>query len=113
MRPLLVTLALIGCCAERTEVGLPAARFQAEPYVLVVGQVQRPGLYQLVAPTTLTQIIAAAGLTALSYREIITRTDASGRKVRARMSLAAIEQGTQSDVWLFPGDVVYVDERTF
>lgn len=112
MRALLVTVAL-GCCGARAEQGLPAARVQSEPYVAVLGQVERPGLYRLVAPITLTQIVAAAGLTPLAWKSpVITRTTWDGRRVRARVSLEPIEAGERPDVWLFPGDVVFVGERT-
>jgi protein involved in polysaccharide export with SLBB domain len=92
---------------------LPAARVLAAPYVVVLGQVERPGRYQLVAPTTLTQLLAAAQLTPLAWESTITRTAWDGRKVRARVPLRSILAGEAPDVWLFPGDIVYVDERTF
>jgi hypothetical protein len=67
-----------------------------------------------VGPTLLTQIIAAAAPTPLAWREpLITRTSPDGRKVRVRVSLHRIEEGEAPDVWLFPGDVVYVGERTY
>lgn len=113
VRTLLVTLAL-GCCGARVEPELPAARVQSEPYVTVIGQVQRPGLYRLVAPITLTQIVSAAGLTPIAWKSpLITRTTWDGRRVRARVSLHRIEAGERPDVWLFPGDVVFVDANTF
>lgn len=111
----LVVVALVGCCAERSvSFDLPAARVQSDPSVIVLGQVERPGRYRLVAPTTLTQLLAAAKLTVLAWNEpMITRTSWDGRTVRTRVSLARIEDGDVPDVWLFPGDVVYVGERTY
>jgi protein involved in polysaccharide export with SLBB domain len=115
MRVLAVVAALAGCCSESyVTPDLPAARVQQEPYVFVLGQVERPGRYQLVAPTTLTKLLATVKLTPLAWREpLITRTAWDGRKVRARVSLARIEEGTSPDVWLFPGDVVFIGERTY
>jgi hypothetical protein len=114
-RALVLVFAVVaGCCSEApAATALPAARVQSEPYVLVLGQVERPGRYQLVAPTTLMTILAAAKLTPLAWQPTITRTAWDGRKVKARMSLSRIESGESPDVWLFPGDIVYVDERTF
>ncbi len=114
MRIALVLIALAGCCGERPATySLPAARVQAEPHVFVLGQVEHPGRYQLIAPTTLTQILAAARLTPLAWQPTIARTAWDGRKVRARIPLRSIEAGETPDVWLFPGDVVFVDARTF
>jgi len=114
VRFLVAVIALAGCSAEnaaRRELPAPAA--WSEPYVYVLGQVEHPGRYQLVAPTTLTQVLAWARLTPLSWQPTVTRTTWDGRRVKVRLALRAIEEGDAPDVWLFPGDVVYVDERTY
>ena len=114
MRALAIASLLLGCCAEPYPPQLPAPVYVSDPSVFVLGQVQRPGRYRLVAPTTLSQIIAAVGLTPLAWKmRVITRTAWDGRSVRARVSLDQIREGQMRDVWLFPGDIVYVGERTF
>jgi polysaccharide export outer membrane protein len=80
--------------------------------VSVLGAVGRPGMYELVGPTTLLQIIAqAGGLTALAMKEIyIYRTDRDGAQTRLVVSIddLVVDGKPALNIELRPKDVVSV-----
>ncbi len=80
--------------------------------VSVIGAVGRPGLYELVGPTTLLQMIAqAGGLTAQAMNELyIYRQSGDGRQERIVVPLHELIHGGNQDLNIFlqPKDVVTV-----
>lgn len=80
--------------------------------VAVIGAVGRPGMYELVGPTTLLQIIAqAGGLTAQAMNELfIYRQGEDGQQTRIAIRLEdLIVSGNQDlNIMLQPKDVVTV-----
>lgn len=80
--------------------------------VAVIGAVGRPGMYELVGPTTLLQIIAqAGGLTAQAMNELfIYRQGEDGEQTRISIKLEELTINGNQDlnVLLHPKDVVTV-----
>jgi len=117
---LLMVLALSGCGAHEQEarptIGLAPAQYDPRPFVMVMGAVNQPGRYQMIAPVTVSQLVAAAGgITALGYRNgtTLTRTTFEGKRIRVRIALENVLEGSQPDVPLYPGDMVFVPERCY
>jgi protein involved in polysaccharide export with SLBB domain len=117
----MLALAAAGCgassAAEEVRLaGLPPGRWDPQPFVYVIGEVNRPGRYQMIAPATLTDvIIAAGGFTSFAYkRGIEVRRHAyDGRTVVVRVDEDAILDGKTPDIPLYPGDTVMVTGRYF
>lgn len=83
--------------------------------VTVLGQVQKPGSFQLEPGMTLLQALSlAGGLTSLANvaRVNLTRTS-SGKATTVVVNIEAIYEGEVEDVPLQPGDRVFVHERNF
>jgi polysaccharide export outer membrane protein len=80
--------------------------------ISVIGAVGRPGMYELVGPTTLLQAIAqAGGLTAQAMTELyIYRVGPDGRQERIAVRLEDLTRGGNQDlnITLQPKDVVMV-----
>jgi polysaccharide biosynthesis/export protein len=80
--------------------------------VSVLGAVGRPGMYELVGPTTLLQIIAqAGGLTALAMKEIyIYRTERDGEQTRMVVDIddLVVDGKATLNIELRPKDVISV-----
>jgi polysaccharide export outer membrane protein len=80
--------------------------------VSVLGAVGRPGMYELVGPTTLLQIIAqAGGLTALAMKEIyIYRTERDGEQTRMVVDIddLVLDGKATLNIELRPKDVISV-----
>ena len=80
--------------------------------VAVLGAVGRPGMYELVGPTSLLQIISqAGGMTPEASNELfIYRDDMEGKKSRIAVNLRNLtgEGNQQFDVNLQPKDVVFI-----
>jgi len=79
--------------------------------VAVLGAVGRPGMYELVGPTTILQIISqAGGLTAQAMNELyVLRQGTDGTKTRISINLEELAKGNQElDVLLLPKDEVFV-----
>lgn len=80
--------------------------------VAVIGAVGRPGMYELVGPTTLLQIIAqAGGLTAQAMNELfIYRRGEDGEQTRISIKLEELTINGNQDlnILLHPKDVVTV-----
>lgn len=80
--------------------------------VSVIGAVGRPGMYELVGPTTLLQAIAlAGGLTSQAMTEIyVYRTGGDGKQERLTVALADLTGGGNQDlnIALQPKDVVMI-----
>jgi protein involved in polysaccharide export with SLBB domain len=123
MRKLLLAgmLVLAGCGAspsfDEAQIGrIPPGRWDPQPFVYVMGEVNRPGRYRMIAPTTLTDvIIAAGGFTSLAYKGGIEvrRHAYDGRTVVVRIDEDAILEGKTPDVPLYPGDTVMVTGRYY
>jgi hypothetical protein len=110
---LLALALLMGCCAERPP-QLPAPRATFDRCIYVVGQVERPGCYAVYQPILLTQIVAIAKPTPIAWLSpTITRKTWTGQPIKVRVSIPVILEGRERDVWLYPGDVVHIGERTF
>ena len=118
---LLLSVAMAGCGASESEtrrslVGLEPAQYDPRPFVFAFGAVNQPGRYQMVAPVTVVQLVAAAGgVTPLGHRGgvTLTRTTFQGKKIRVRIALDEVIEGKQPDVPLYPGDLVFVPERDY
>lgn len=83
--------------------------------VTVLGQVQKPGSFQLEPGMTLLQALSlAGGLTSLANvsRVNLTRTS-EGKATTVVVNIEAIYEGEVPDVPLQPGDRVFVHERNF
>jgi polysaccharide export outer membrane protein len=79
--------------------------------VSVLGAVGRPGMYELIGPMTLLQIISqAGGLTSQVSNELyIYRTDKDGKQTTITISLAELNRGNPSlNIELRPRDVVNI-----
>ena len=80
--------------------------------ISVIGAVGRPGMYELLGPTTLLEAIGqAGGLTAQSMNELyVYRTDANGGQERIAVRLADLTGGGNPalNIFLQPKDVVMV-----
>jgi polysaccharide export outer membrane protein len=83
--------------------------------VSVLGQVQRPGPVPYFANMTIVDAIAAAGgFTGIAAKNSVTlRREANGHVELKSYPVADISEGRSTNVSLFPGDVVVVDERLF
>jgi polysaccharide export outer membrane protein len=79
--------------------------------VAVLGAVGRPGMYELVGPTTILQIIAqAGGLTSQAMKQVyILRQGQESEKMRIMVDLDELSQGRHElDVLLQPKDEIIV-----
>ena len=80
--------------------------------VSVIGAVGRPGMYELVGPTTLLQAIAQAGGTtewAKKSRVVVKRRDKrTDKEMKIRVNLKKMISGKIADIVLMEGDVVIV-----
>lgn len=83
--------------------------------VSVLGQVQKPGFFQLRQGLTLVQAISeAGGFNSIANRNRVTLTRLSGQGTRTVViSVDAITEGSEPDVPLQSGDTVFVNERVF
>jgi polysaccharide export outer membrane protein len=84
--------------------------------VSLLGQVARPGNYDLTPGMTLIQLISEAqGFTrfAAPADVAVTRAGPDGGKKRMRVNADAVVQGRADDLVLEPGDVVFVPESLF
>jgi polysaccharide export outer membrane protein len=79
--------------------------------VAVIGAIARPGMYELVGPTTLLQIIAqAGGLTAQAMNEVfVDRLAPDGKQTIIAVNLQELSNGRQDlNIELKPKDVITV-----
>jgi polysaccharide export outer membrane protein len=83
--------------------------------VILLGQVAKPGSFQLSPGLTLMQVISmAGGLTPIADDDKVTLTRKLGTGTKTvRVSVDAIMDGRAQDVPLQAGDRVYVYERLF
>ncbi|MDE2125849.1 MAG: SLBB domain-containing protein [Armatimonadetes bacterium] len=80
--------------------------------VLIYGCITRPGTLDYKGPMRVLQAIATAGGPTPDGNladTVISR--AAGGKQSINLDHPGEKQGTTADVWLFPGDVVYIPER--
>ena len=124
MRRVLLAIAmLLSACGaspspayDATLAGPPPGRWDPQPYVSVLGEVNRPGRYEMIAPTTLVQLLAAAGgFTSFARKNHVElrRHAYDGRVVRVYVAAEEITEGKAPDVPLYPGDVVLVTGRYY
>jgi protein involved in polysaccharide export with SLBB domain len=81
----------------------------------VLGAVTRPGILPVVPGMSVIQAISqAGGFTPLADKDgtVITR-QVDGKLERFRVPVSAIARGTEADIPLRPGDIVFVPERIF
>jgi polysaccharide biosynthesis/export protein len=79
--------------------------------VAVLGAVGRPGMYELVGPTTILQILSqAGGLTAQAMNELyILRQGTDSQKTRITIDLEELSKGNHElDIFLQPKDEIIV-----
>jgi len=80
--------------------------------ISVIGAVGRPGIYELVGPTTLLQIIAqAGGLTALAMNEIfVYRQGGDGQQTRVEIAIKElmVDGNPNLNIELQPKDVISI-----
>jgi polysaccharide export outer membrane protein len=84
--------------------------------VTVLGQVRKPGSFQLTTGMTLVQAISdAGGLNAIANgdRVNLTRKDKQRAHTTVVLSFDAITEGRSPDIPLQAGDQIYVHERVF
>lgn len=83
--------------------------------VSVLGQVQKPGFFQLRQGLTLVQAISeAGGFNSIANRNRVTLTRLGAQGTRTVViSVDAITEGSEPDVPLQSGDTVFVNERVF
>jgi polysaccharide biosynthesis/export protein VpsN len=84
--------------------------------VTVLGQVRKPGSFQLTTGMTLVQAISdAGGLNAIANgdRVNLTRKDRHRAATTVVLSFDAITEGRSPDIPLQAGDQIYVHERVF
>jgi polysaccharide export outer membrane protein len=88
-----------------------------KPYFIATGQVKTPGKYEMRGETTLTEAVAVAGgfTEAAKHSQVLLfrRLDADRvevKKIDAKLILSG--KGVQEDIFLRPGDMVYVPQNT-
>lgn len=84
--------------------------------VTILGQVRKPGSFQLTTGMTLVQAISdAGGLNAIANgdRVNLTRKDKQRATTTVVLSFDAITEGRSPDIPLQAGDQIYVHERVF
>lgn len=83
--------------------------------VTVEGEVKKPGVYPVLGPTSLLQVMAIAGGTedTAALDAVVVFRIVEGKRYAALYSLRAIRRGAYADPELFAGDIVAVnDSRT-
>jgi polysaccharide export outer membrane protein len=94
-------------------IGVDLTNFQA-PQFSIFGHVQRPGQYQLRRETTVSQAIAIGGgfLTSAKSQAFLLRRISSEWIEVKKLNLKPLTQGKNlsEDVYLQPGDLIYVPE---
>jgi polysaccharide biosynthesis/export protein len=78
--------------------------------VSVIGEVQHPGVYQVLGPRTLLDVISmAGGLTNTADTRItVKRRRASDEKIIAKLKTDDPESSLANNVQIFPGDLILV-----
>src|SRR5262249_51214625 len=81
--------------------------------LFITGQVEKPGTYTLVGPTTVLQLVAMAGGLkefADGKRMLVMRTDGTGRQVGLPFNYEQVLSGKNlaQNIELKPGDTVIV-----
>jgi polysaccharide export outer membrane protein len=78
--------------------------------VSVVGWVENPGSFPITPGMTVLGAVTAAGGAVFSWHAEVLRTDQNGARVVKRFSLSDLENGTETDIPVEPGDVVLVEK---
>ncbi|MBV8206123.1 MAG: SLBB domain-containing protein [Acidobacteria bacterium] len=78
--------------------------------VSVVGEVQHPGVYQVLGPRTLLDVISmAGGLTSVANTKVsVTRRNGRTESISANLKNDDPRSAVSNDVQVFPGDLVMV-----
>lgn len=82
----------------------------ARQRVVVTGQVQKPGVYEISLDTTLIETVARAGgeTEIAKLDEVIVFRTINGQRMAARFDVAALMSGEQPDIPILGNDVVVV-----
>jgi polysaccharide biosynthesis/export protein len=80
--------------------------------VSVLGEVQKPGIYPLLGPHTLLNVISAAGGTTpkAGMTVTITHANAPSKPETAKISYSADGKPTEANSPVYPGDIVVVSK---
>lgn len=83
--------------------------------VTVLGQVQRPGSFNLLPGMTLLQAVSmAGGFTSIAQKNRVNLTRVTdGKAGTVIINMELIYEGTSDDILLQSGDSIYVNERVF
>lgn len=78
--------------------------------VSVMGEVQHPGIYQVLGPRTLLDLISmAGGLTNVADTRItVKRRDGAEEKIMAKLKTDDADTSLANNIQIFPGDLVLV-----
>ena len=78
--------------------------------VAIIGEVRRPGTFPLVKEMKLTELVAKAeGYTSNAYlKKVFIIRNKGMRKEFSTVNLKRILRGDEDDVFLVPGDIVYI-----
>jgi polysaccharide biosynthesis/export protein len=93
----------------RPQVNILVKEFASQG-VSVIGEVQHPGVYQVLGPRTLLDVISmAGGLTNTADTRItVKRRRASDEKIIAKLKTDDPESSLANNVQIFPGDLILV-----
>ena len=83
--------------------------------IVILGQVQKPGSFQVTPGITFLQAISqAGGFSAMANRDRVNLTRKTGKQARTIvLSADAITEGSLPDLPLQAGDLIFVPERVF
>ncbi|MBL8685044.1 MAG: hypothetical protein JNK05_38060 [Myxococcales bacterium] len=98
-----------GCAGGRPPVGVPPGPLGAEPFIVVLGQVNRPDSVPSSAARSLCELVArTGGLTPLACRRVVVDRRVAGRRQRWAFEVDDLRDGGGCGVMLWPGDSVLV-----
>ena len=93
----------------RPQVNVLVKEFSSQG-VSVTGEVQHPGIYQVLGPRTLLDVVSmAGGLTNVADTRItVKRRDGAEEKIMAKLQADDADTSLANNVQIFPGDLVLV-----
>ncbi|MFO0563320.1 MAG: hypothetical protein U0269_35180 [Polyangiales bacterium] len=108
---LISSAAGAGCAAARRGPAIAPGPSGAEPFIAVLGQVNRPDRVPSTAPRPLCELVAiAGGPTALACRRVIVDRVVSGRRFRWAVTVDALGDSEGCRLMIWPGDAVVVGD---
>jgi polysaccharide export outer membrane protein len=114
--PEALTVDLRACLARaRVEPALRVTMLSRERWVIVLGQVQKPGRAPLAHARTITEaIMYSGGFTATAWTgHVRLQRTIEGRSAAFAVDVTRILEGDEPDLELDAGDSVFVPERIF